>query len=137
MMRSIKAYSRWYGKEHAEQIEAYRKAHPEKAVARVRRCVKRYPDRVNARQAVRRMQKTQAGGAYTAQEWRDLKAFYSYTCLCCKRKEPDIKLTADHVIPVVKGGSSFISNIQPLCQSCNSRKGLRIIDYRVQVEREA
>jgi 5-methylcytosine-specific restriction endonuclease McrA len=39
-------------------------------------------------------------------------------------------LTADHIVPVELGGSSYISNIQPLCQTCNSSKGIRIIDYR-------
>lgn len=72
-----------------------------------------------------------AEGKFTAQEWAELKAGYSHTCLCCRRKEPEIKLTSDHVIPVARGGSNYISNIQPLCKSCNSRKGVKAIDYRI------
>jgi 5-methylcytosine-specific restriction endonuclease McrA len=52
---------------------------------------------------------------------------YHKRCLCCDKRR---KLTADHVIPVSKGGTSDISNIQPLCQPCNSSKGAKIIDYR-------
>jgi len=37
---------------------------------------------------------------------------------------------ADHVLPVSKGGTSYISNIQPLCQPCNSGKKDKHIDYR-------
>lgn len=72
----------------------------------------------------------QNGGSYSDDEWYELKEYYDFTCLCCGRREPEIKLSADHVLPVALGGSSYISNIQPLCVSCNSRKGTRTIDYR-------
>ena len=69
-------------------------------------------------------------GTYTAQEWTELKETYNYTCLCCGKQEPDIKLTPDHVIPLTKGGSNTIDNIQPLCITCNKRKGTKKTDYR-------
>ena len=34
-----------------------------------------------------------------------------------------------YVATLSKGGSNDISNIQPLCQSCNSKKGIRTIRY--------
>jgi 5-methylcytosine-specific restriction endonuclease McrA len=40
-------------------------------------------------------------------------------------------LEADHVVPLTKGGSDSISNIQPLCGSCNRKKFVTIIDYRL------
>lgn len=67
----------------------------------------------------------------TQKEWVELCTHYEFVCLCCGRREPEIKLTADHVIPLSKGGTNFIENIQPLCQSCNSSKHRAIIDYRV------
>jgi 5-methylcytosine-specific restriction protein A len=79
----------------------------------------------------RRTRKSQAGGSFTPQQWRDLKMQYNFTCLCCGRREPEIKLTADHVIPITREGTSDISNIQPLCYSCNSKKHNKVIDYRI------
>ncbi len=64
------------------------------------------------------------------QEWNDLCAKYDYRCLGCGKQEPEIKLTADHVLPVTKHGSSNIDTIQPLCKSCNSKKRDKVIDYR-------
>lgn len=66
----------------------------------------------------------------TAKEWQELKEFYNYTCLCCKKKEPEIKLTLDHVVPLALGGAHSIKNSQPLCKSCNCRKNVKYIDYR-------
>lgn len=74
--------------------------------------------------------KRQNGGTYTTQEWRDLCARYDYACLCCGKREPEIKLTPDHVIPLSKGGRNDIGNLQPLCKPCNTAKNARTIDYR-------
>lgn len=69
---------------------------------------------------------------FSGRLWTLLKKRYNYTCLCCGGKEPDIELVADHVIPKSKGGPNIIANIQPLCRSCNARKGIRSFDYRSQ-----
>ena len=71
-----------------------------------------------------------AMGSYTFGEWELLKKQYNHTCLSCLKKEPEIKLSQDHIIPLSKGGSNNIENIQPLCFSCNSRKYTKTIDYR-------
>jgi hypothetical protein len=85
-------------------------------------------DRIAIRGSERRVRKMNNGGTFTITEWRSLLSRCGNKCLRCGRS--DRKLTADHVVPVSKGGSNYISNIQPLCLSCNSTKHDSIIDYR-------
>ena len=77
----------------------------------------------------RRALKLNANGSHTIGDWETLKTQYNWTCPSCKKKEPVISLTEDHIIPLSKGGSDNIENIQPLCRSCNSRKHTNLIKY--------
>jgi 5-methylcytosine-specific restriction endonuclease McrA len=68
-----------------------------------------------------------APGHFTGAQFISLCFKYGNPCLCCHRKR---SLTPDHVIPFSKGGTNYISNIQPLCLSCNLKKFNRTTDYR-------
>jgi len=92
---------------------------------------------VNAKEYLRKKtleriaRKHNAEGSHSLAEWEALKMKFRYMCLCCKKCEPEIKLTEDHIVPLVKGGSDYINNIQPLCLSCNGKKWAKIIDFRL------
>lgn len=75
----------------------------------------------------RRQWKRKNGGSHTKGEWENLKAQYNWSCPHCFKMEPEIKLTEDHIIPLSKGGSDNIENIQPLCGPCNSKKSAKIL----------
>jgi len=49
------------------------------------------------------------------------------TCLCCGSKE---KLSIDHIKSVFNGGQDCLNNLQTLCNKCNTKKGIKTIDFR-------
>jgi len=62
----------------------------------------------------------------TLNDWLKIKKAQDYKCAYCGEKEPEIKLTMDHIIPLSKKGHHTKNNIQGLCCSCNSKKNNRI-----------
>ena len=78
---------------------------------------------------IRAVRKRENGGSHTQGEWETLREQYNLTCPCCDKSEPEVTLTKDHIIPVSKGGSDNIENIQPLCRSCNAKKHTVIKKY--------
>ena len=117
-------------KSYKKNIEAQRAynaeySRSERGKQRTKRYYEQHPEKNQNRRALE-MQ----AGEYTAREWQQLKKRHNYTCLSCGKREPEIKLTADHVIPLSRGGSNTIDNIQPLCITCNKQKATKKTDYR-------
>ncbi len=56
-------------------------------------------------------------------EWTALLERLGHACQMCGKVG---RMTIDHIVPYSKGGELHISNLQPLCKSCNSRKKNRV-----------
>lgn len=83
------------------------------------------------RRAVRQLRyiskKKGAIGNHTLEEWEAKKKEFNYCCAICGKKEPFEdqyfrKLEEDHIVPLSKGGTNYIENIQPACHKCNCLK---------------
>lgn len=132
--RAKAAYQSYYRANRAMMIQratAYQAARPEQTSAKNARWARLHRPQLNF--ANRRNKKLRSGmtGTHSFAEWEALKARYNFKCLRCERSEPEVRLTQDHIVPVAKGGTNSIDNIQPLCKSCNSKKHLKTIDYRL------
>lgn len=103
-----------------KKTQEWRRKNPEKA----RRSMAIRKARYRARQRM-------ADGSFTNGEWELLKIRYNFTCVDCKKREPEIKLSVDHVIPLSRGGSNWIENIEPRCMPCNRKKGAKMMGYEL------
>lgn len=132
----IKEKLKQYAQKHRERYNAlnrgyrekFKQEHPEEYRRKRVESYRKNPQKYLARHHLYETRMAGGGGSYTSDEWDALLERTGRICLRCKKG--DVKLTVDHVIPVSKGGTSNIDNIQPLCLPCNSRKHAKIVDYR-------
>ncbi|WP_261531239.1 HNH endonuclease [Burkholderia multivorans] len=109
----VSALSAAYHARNAERLNArrraYRKNNPHVGAASSRR---------------RRAKLRGAEGSDTAAEILALAQKQNYRCACC-----GVSIRrgyhADHITPLAKGGSDWITNIQLLCAKCNKRKAAK------------
>ena len=72
---------------------------------------------------------TRSRPSFSAKDKEFLHERQKGQCAGCKEKLPVRNLTVDHIKPLDKGGSDKPSNLQLLCNSCNSIKGNRTQAY--------
>jgi len=70
----------------------------------------------------RRRTRLQGNGVYQVSD-RDLARLGRTPCAACGSLED---LTIDHIIPISRGGSHGIGNLQSLCRSCNASKNNKL-----------
>jgi 5-methylcytosine-specific restriction endonuclease McrA len=126
---------RLYNNQHKDEISARRKLynqqHKEERKIAYAKYVETHRDIVRESRRrgrhARRARERGSAGTYTREEWNSLCEKCRYSCLKCGK---NVKLEPDHIVPLARGGTNFISNIQPLCHDCNFNKMTNIVDYR-------
>jgi 5-methylcytosine-specific restriction endonuclease McrA len=100
------------------------------AVAARKNWVERNRDRVRESKRKTKLRRKSVIGSHTLDEWQKLVDIFDGMCISCMSTDYKGSLNVDHIIPIFRGGTDCIENIQPLCRSCNSKKRTNIIDYR-------
>ena len=114
-----------------DYMRAYVAANREHHNARARDWASRHRDKRNELQRARRADYV---GVLLASDWLEIRKRYGFRCLGCGQAESLIRpLEVDHVVPVSRGGTNAVGNIQPLCRACNASKGAKTIDYRAAI----
>lgn len=77
---------------------------------------------------IERLRAARALGNHTDKEWVALRK-KAQVCPKCLQPSRHGFLERDHIVPIHKGGSNALSNIQPLCRGCNRNKGHDTTDW--------
>jgi 5-methylcytosine-specific restriction endonuclease McrA len=102
---------------HTERTLAWHRTHPA-AMFRVK--------------ALRRA--AEERGAVSDRDWLRLKARWGYACAYCGATPKRLHL--EHIIPITRGGQHSLGNFLPVCKSCNSSKGNRLlVEWRYSTDR--
>lgn len=133
----ISEYKKEWAADNKESVSTSRRKHYERereeVIARSKKWAQDNPEKVRSAKANNRRKRRAARhaspGSFTAEEFEELCEGYGNRCLACG--DTEAILEADHVVPLTRGGSDDIGNIQPLCGSCNRKKFVNIIDCRL------
>src|SRR5919112_4013986 len=143
---------RRYQEEHKEEISEYKKSwtaenedsanaskrkhyelNRDEIIARSKKWGEENPEKVRQAKANNSRKRGAARhaspGNFTVEEFEALCGQYGNRCMACG--DTEAALEADHVVPLSRGGSDDIGNIQPLCGACNRKKCVSVVDYRL------
>lgn len=116
----IKNRSAVFAKEYPGLVRAYKAKHEKTDAGRLTR---------KATTHRRRARIKANGGTFSRAEFVALVERCGNQCVACKTPAPAVKLEPDHIIPIALGGINDITNIQPLCRSCNAKKRAKTVNY--------
>lgn len=83
-----------------------------------------------AKRQNRRARERAAGGRIKKKDLKALWQRQGHICALCNQfmEKPSI----DHIVPLSKGGTNDLSNLQLACLVCNLRKGAKVVDRLVE-----
>lgn len=119
-----KAYEELNKQSLLEKKRVYRELHKDHILLSNRTYKKNNKDIVNACNASRRGKLRGAVGRFSFNEISAMLLSQHNKCRICG--EDLIRYHVDHIVPVSRGGSNEISNIQILCAPCNLKKGRKL-----------
>jgi 5-methylcytosine-specific restriction endonuclease McrA len=128
--RLLKKSKEWYIN-NLVRIREYRKKNRKKINNDSRMWRKTEKGKANNQrgESKRRMEEKRILNTLTAEEWLFILKKYDYRCAYCGKDLLNLfdKPTRDHIIPISKGGNNIKENVILACQSCNSKKGNKIL----------
>lgn len=115
-----------YYRENKDVYVEYKRSHPEWGSISQAKNPQRYTEKQRARNRRYQSNKRKAPGpGVSEEEFRSKLEEYNFSCAYCGCA--DQKLTADHVVPMSRGGMDSIENIVPACLPCNSSKKNKLV----------
>ena len=120
-------------KDYTKKNKDKRKEYVEKNKDKRKEYVEKNKDRIKSYTHKRRALKLGNGGSYTKAQWLDTLEYFDYKCAytgeCIKHN-----CHVEHIVPISKGGTSYIWNLVPSTASANLSKQNRDMEewYREQ-----
>jgi 5-methylcytosine-specific restriction endonuclease McrA len=111
-----------YQKNNPERRKQQPSRQPEYLNAQRRRNYVINPKKIKEANWQRRAREKGAEGSQTVEEFWEVCEKQKWLCGACGILLNKKTANQDHIVPLSKGGSDYIENIQLLCKSCNSRK---------------
>lgn len=120
---AIRARDRAYWAAHPEAKRAkdrrYKESHRAEHVANATKWNTEHPEAFKTHLFNNYARRHGVEPGHTYEQWQAKLALAGGKCAECGSTE---RITRDHIVPLTRGGSDHIDNIQPLCRSCNTSK---------------
>ena len=128
-----KEYSKNYRENNKDKIKGYLQEYRENNKDKIKEYRENNKDKMKGYVHKRRALELGNGGSYTKSQWLDTLEYFDYKCAytgeCIKHS-----CHVEHIVPISKGGTSYIWNLVPSTASANLSKQNRDMEewYREQ-----